>query len=255
MEVRRAGRSYTCDTLRAIHACEPGVELVFILGGDMFLDIPSWREPGEIIALAALAAAPRPGEDVVRLEHMAHYLRATFGARVDVLRGMGPDISSTEIRGMVRAGRDIFGAGAAGRGKVHFGQQAVYSTGDMSMTPEQIENILRAELKPKRFQHTLGVMATARELAEIHGENEARAQLAGLLHDNAKSLSVETMREIVRAAGLNVSEGEQASASLLHAPVGAYLARTRFGVTDAAVLDAITVSYDWAAGHGAAGGP
>ena len=54
-------------------------------------------------------------------------------------------------------------------------------------------------------------MATARELAEIHGENEARAQLAGLLHDNAKSLSVETMREIVRAAGLNVSEGEQAS--------------------------------------------
>ena len=107
MEVRRAGRSYTCDTLRAIHACEPGVELVFILGGDMFLDIPSWREPGEIIALAALAAAPRPGEDVVRLEHMAHYLRATFGARVDVLRGMGPDISSTEIRGMVRAGRDI----------------------------------------------------------------------------------------------------------------------------------------------------
>lgn len=107
MEVRRAGRSYTCDTLRAIHAREPDVELVFILGGDMFMDIPTWREPGEIIALAALAAAPRPGEDVTRLEHMARYLRETFGARVDVLRGMGPEISSTEIRGMVRAGRDI----------------------------------------------------------------------------------------------------------------------------------------------------
>ncbi len=107
MEVRRAGRSYTCDTLRELHAREPGAELVFILGGDMFCDIPSWRAPGDIIALAELAAAPRPGEDVARLEHMAQYLRAMFGARVNVLRGMGPDISSTEIRGMVRAGRDI----------------------------------------------------------------------------------------------------------------------------------------------------
>lgn len=107
------------------------------------------------------------------------------------------------------------------------------------MTPEQIEGILRAELKPGRFLHTMGVMATARELAEIHGESEMRAQLAGLLHDNAKSLNLETMRAIARAAGLKLSEGEQASASLMHAPVGAYLARTRFGVTDAAVLDAI----------------
>ena len=109
----------------------------------------------------------------------------------------------------------------------------------MSMTPEQIENILRAELKPKRFQHTLGVMATARELAEIHGENEARAQLAGLLHDNAKSLSVETMREIVRAAGLNVSEGEQASAVAAACAGGAVSGADAVWRDDAAVLDAI----------------
>ena len=38
-------------------------------------------------------------------------------------------------------------------------------------------------------------------------------KLADCLHDNAKSLSVETMRSMCARPGLNVSEGEQASAS------------------------------------------
>ena len=107
------------------------------------------------------------------------------------------------------------------------------------MTPEEITEILRAELKPKRFAHTMGVMATARELAEIHGESEILAQRAGLLHDNAKSLSLERMLELADEGGLELSGDERASAALMHAPVGAYLARVRFGESDARVLDAI----------------
>lgn len=109
LEVRREGRSYTCDTLRALHARAPDAELAFIMGGDMFMSLMSWRAPQEIMALAELAAALRPGEDMARLERMADYLRGTFGARVALLRGAGPDISSTGIRGLVRAGRDISG--------------------------------------------------------------------------------------------------------------------------------------------------
>ena len=107
------------------------------------------------------------------------------------------------------------------------------------MTPEEITEILRAELKPKRFAHTMGVMATARELAEIHGESEILAQRAGLLHDNAKSLSLERMLELADEGGLELSGDERASAALMHAPVGEYLARVRFGESDARVLDAI----------------
>ena len=107
------------------------------------------------------------------------------------------------------------------------------------MTPEEITEILRAELKPKRFAHTMGVMATARELAEIHGESEILAQRAGLLHDHAKSLSLERMLELADEGGLELSGDERASAALMHAPVGAYLARVRFGESDARVLDAI----------------
>ena len=107
------------------------------------------------------------------------------------------------------------------------------------MTPDAISGILRAELRPKRFKHTMGVMATARELAEIHGENEDKAQRAGLLHDNAKALSLEQMRRIAGESGLEIGAGESASASLMHAPVGAYLAKERFGEQDEEVLDAI----------------
>ena len=49
-----------------------------------------------------------------------------------------------------------------------------------------------------------------------------------------------------------MSEGEQASASLLHAPVGAYLARDAVWRDRRGGAGRDTVSYDWAAGHGAA---
>lgn len=107
------------------------------------------------------------------------------------------------------------------------------------MTSEEITEILRAELKPKRFKHTLGVMQTAQEMAKIFGADEYEAQRAGLMHDNAKALSLERMREIANDAGLQISADESESASLMHAPVGAYLAKARFGETDENVISAI----------------
>lgn len=107
------------------------------------------------------------------------------------------------------------------------------------METEAIKEILRAELKPSRYQHTLGVIETADELAALHGQDRERARLAALLHDNAKALPPERMREIAAEAALVLGEGEDASAALLHAAVGAHLARARFGVSDTQVLDAI----------------
>ena len=49
------GPSYTVDTLRALHERCPGDELTFILGGDMALSLPTWREPEAILELASSA--------------------------------------------------------------------------------------------------------------------------------------------------------------------------------------------------------
>jgi nicotinate-nucleotide adenylyltransferase len=105
LEVGRDGPSYTVDTLREIHARDPGDELTFIVGGDMAWSLPSWREPEAILELASVAVAERAGarrEEVrARLAGMAGAHRITY---IDVPR---LDISSSALRRRVREGRPI----------------------------------------------------------------------------------------------------------------------------------------------------
>jgi nicotinate-nucleotide adenylyltransferase len=105
IEVSRDGPSYTVDTLREIHAADPGDELTFIVGGDMAWSLPSWREPEAILELATVAVAERAGarrEEVrARLAGMAGAHRISY---IDVPR---LDISSSALRRRVREGRPI----------------------------------------------------------------------------------------------------------------------------------------------------
>jgi nicotinate-nucleotide adenylyltransferase len=105
IEIDRAGPSYTVDTLRQIHASQPGDELTFIVGGDMAWSLPSWREPEAILGLASVAVAERVGarrEEVRgRLEAMAGAAAITY---IDVPR---LDISSSALRRRVREGRPL----------------------------------------------------------------------------------------------------------------------------------------------------
>lgn len=107
MEIAREGRSYTCDTLRALRMQEPDTKLFFILGEDMLMDITSWRNPDIIVRLASLAAVPRPGGGCGRAGHVCEYLRMEYGADVHMMSEAGPEISSTEIRRRVSAGEEI----------------------------------------------------------------------------------------------------------------------------------------------------
>ena len=105
IEIDRAGPSYTVDTLRQIHASQPGDELTFIVGGDMAWSLPSWREPEAILGLASVAVAERVG---ARREEVRGRLEALAGAAaityIDVPR---LDISSSALRRRVREGRPL----------------------------------------------------------------------------------------------------------------------------------------------------
>lgn len=106
LEIDRDGPSFTVDTLREIHATSPGDELTFIVGGDMAASLPLWREPEAILELATLAVAER-GED--RRAQITERLRDLRGAdrRVQFFSMPRLDVSSTDIRDRVRAGRPI----------------------------------------------------------------------------------------------------------------------------------------------------
>lgn len=105
LELRRAGPSYTVDTLRALHDDRPGDELTFIVGADMALSLATWREPGEVLRLARLAVAQRDG---ARREAIAAAV-APFhdGTRLDQFEMPRLDVSSTQIRRRVAEGRPV----------------------------------------------------------------------------------------------------------------------------------------------------
>ncbi len=105
LELRRAGPSYTVDTLRALHAEDPGRELTFILGADMARTLGGWREPREILSLARLAVAERDGSARREISETLAALGA--GPRVEFLDMAPIDVSSSAVRERVAAGEPI----------------------------------------------------------------------------------------------------------------------------------------------------
>ncbi len=104
LELDRGGASYTVDTLRELHQNDPEDDLTFIVGGDQALGLPTWREPREVLRLAALAVAERSGaarRDIVeRLEGLPT-------ERVRFFDMPRLDVSSSAVRRRVAAGRTI----------------------------------------------------------------------------------------------------------------------------------------------------
>ena len=61
LEIRRAGPSYTVDTLAELRERMPDASLWFIVGADTLPELGAWREPERLFALASFAVATRPG--------------------------------------------------------------------------------------------------------------------------------------------------------------------------------------------------
>jgi predicted HD superfamily hydrolase involved in NAD metabolism len=98
---------------------------------------------------------------------------------------------------------------------------------------------LRASVSEHRVQHILGVEAMSIELAQTHGLNVEKAALAGLMHDLAKYFKPQRLLEMARTEGLELDPVDLINPHLLHADVGAIVARDDFQVTDDEVLMAI----------------
>lgn len=107
------------------------------------------------------------------------------------------------------------------------------------MTKLELIRTLEQELNYKRFIHTLSVAGTAASLAMCYGADMKKAETAGLLHDCAKCLDVRKMQRLCEKAGLEVTEFERNSGSLLHSKAGSVLAAQKYGITDEDMLNAI----------------
>ena len=103
VDIDRAGRTYTIDTLHDLREQLPDAELYFITGADALADILTWRDAGSLFELAHFVGCTRPGYDMD-----ASTLKDVPSDRVTLVEIPALAISSTACRERARAGEPVW---------------------------------------------------------------------------------------------------------------------------------------------------
>jgi nicotinate-nucleotide adenylyltransferase len=105
LELRRAGPSYTVDTLAALHI--PRADLFLIVGSETFLDLLTWHEPRRIAQLARLVVVPRVGSAFDPDSDAVRKVVREIGDEPLIVRATSLPISASDLRRRVREGRSV----------------------------------------------------------------------------------------------------------------------------------------------------
>ncbi len=111
---------------------------------------------------------------------------------------------------------------------------------------KKIKKYLKKHLTKDRYHHTLGVAYTAIAMAMRYNPDPGnsdfirRAEIAGLLHDCAKCMDNDKKLRVCDKNNIHYSSFEASHPYLLHGKVGAYIAKTKFAISDEDILQAIT---------------
>ena len=247
------GVSYTVLTLKAL--TEPGYIKAFLegsgvkskkasedhkfywlMGSDTLAAFETWYKPGEILDMATLLVAARPGDDT-DIEVCSRSIRKNLGGDIEVFRLDGVECSSS---GIVRDDRfDLCPEPVLDFIKTH----ALYSEntrleGVSDEAKKQFFDysvLMYKYLGEKRLLHTLNVGILSAHLAEVFGADKDKALIAGAIHDCAKELDIDEQRRLAREYSGDVFTDKK----LLHSPGGATFARDKMGIEDKEILDAV----------------
>lgn len=235
-EVRRAGKSYTADTIAELKMEHPEDELYLIMGTDMFLSFLQWHAPEEICRRATLAVLLRQEKDPQFQEELraqAQTIRKKLGGTVKLLKNEALPMSSTNVRRMLtfRAQEDMIAPAVL----EEIRRRGFYGVNrDLrGLSMEALEAEVVRLLDPKRVPHVLGCRDTAALLAERYGANVTDAARAGLLHDVTKALPPELQLQVCRAYEIPLDDFFRENPKTLHATTGAWVAREIFGENEA----------------------
>lgn len=234
LEMDRAGKSYTSDTVEEIHKRYPKAELWLLMGTDMFLTFHLWHDPGAITRLAGICAFGRTeddGESVFAPQR--EFLQKKYNARVVTITLPGlVDVSSTQLRDLLarEKGREYLLPSVYG----YILMNRLYGTSAILKELELPE--LRAcsysMIRHKRVAHVMGVEEEAVRLAKFWGADPELARHAGILHDCTKYLELAPQLHLCEKYGIPLDDLEQKAVKLLHSKTGACIAKYIFGEPD-----------------------
>ena len=237
LEMDRDGTAYTVDTLLALRKEIPRADLFYILGVDGVMKLRNWHRLKKVLPLCTFLVCSREGdispidfhEELVRLQDL--------GGRFSMIRMDPVACSSSGIRDCLAAGGEPPGLYAPVREFCEL--KGLYGAPVRLSRASAWLDMLFADLKPRRFAHSMSVAAYARELAGLHGISRRQAEEAGILHDCAKCMPLREMQRIALDHQLTADSAFLESGALLHSVVGAQVAQDRYGMEDPEVLEAI----------------
>lgn len=105
IEVDAEGISYTYRTLAKLKEQHPDTEFYFIMGADSLDYFEQWRHPEIICKNAVILVAVRDDIDVEGIKKKIDAIRKLFWAAIYPIRGGRTEVSSTQLREMLKAGK------------------------------------------------------------------------------------------------------------------------------------------------------
>ncbi|MEG0940538.1 MAG: nicotinate (nicotinamide) nucleotide adenylyltransferase [Oscillospiraceae bacterium] len=228
IELLRGGISYTVDTLEILQAQYPDAELSLLMGTDMLMCFEEWKNYAHILELASLAVFPRKNGEANDICKMREHLEHQNGAKIYEVNFTPTDISSTELRTMLRerCGNDLIPAPA-------YAEIIKHRYYNAAPAFSWLREKSYAYLNEKRIPHVRGCEQTAVSLAERWGADKGLAAEAGILHDITKKLKAEEQLNLCEKYDIIADGDEKNNYKLLHAKTGAALSRELFGISDA----------------------
>ncbi len=103
----------------------------------------------------------------------------------------------------------------------------------------EYRTVIRERLSDYRFYHSLCVAESAKELAKRYGADENKAEVAGILHDVCKEEEPDVQLEIIKNAGMTITDFERSGKKFYHQLSGCAYAKSVLGIEDEEILGAI----------------
>lgn len=243
-EIEKESVSYTVESLSYLRTLYGDDSRLFlIMGQDMFMTLDQWYQFEDILDLAAVMVARRPGGSDEAYD--AQYKRLTQDCDAAVIAfDMDPiDISATDIREAVRDGGSWEDKVSPKVRRFIMENQLYTHAGIMDgVSAETMQKLLHYErrllklMSLPRVVHVLNVMHTAVELALRFDADPDAAAIAGLLHDAVKEKPLPEQRRLAAA----MDPQEVIADAIIHGPAATTYLEDEFDVHDEEILRAVS---------------
>lgn len=238
LELNRTGYTYTLDTINVLEQTHPENRYTMIIGADSLMQLDQWHHYDELLRLCPFIVINRPGYPSSQLLKQIQLFEEKHHAQIEIIEMPDSSISSSEIR--KRDAQHLSITHLVPKGVADYMVLfQLYQENSVEGLISDYQEKVGKSLSKKRFAHSISVMNTAAKLAEIYDVNINKAKIAGLLHDCGKSLTDEQKLKMCEENGLSISNVERNLPDLLHAKLGALIAKKDYQIDDQEILDAI----------------